>query len=362
MHLKNGNPEAALAQLVLALEVYPGHGELRSEVFKQGGDHFKLTTPGLARLYMRGGLFDLAATEFRAALLAEPKRLDLMVGLAEAEWYAGHGTNAALLSQQILDESPDCLKALLIAACVAASGDQPLAVAEEKLWEQVHALDPENVRIQDMFTNADIVLSPDRWAIIQKADEVPDLKDASPLSERASASPSQHDLPDRLPIPSGAASLPQPAASPHTAVADIAPRKPTENDRSIASRTDRSTLPPSSDAEPTIGQLINALGLNPADNAARLGLARGYQQLEQVDAALEQYRTLLGSASGLGPETVDALQEFLRLHPDNPEIHRALGDAYKQTGRFQQAIEEYTRARNLEKGTQQSNGAGLQPG
>ncbi|MEW6232825.1 MAG: tetratricopeptide repeat protein [Chloroflexota bacterium] len=99
-----------------------------------------LTTPGLARVYLRGALYARAADESERALAAEPGRLDLLVLEAEALWRAGERSKAAVVAESILARFPNCLKALLI---LGAHWDQTYdSEAGERLLSLARGLDP----------------------------------------------------------------------------------------------------------------------------------------------------------------------------------------------------------------------------
>jgi tetratricopeptide (TPR) repeat protein len=108
---------------------------------RQGGQGgIALTTPGLARVYLRGALYARAADESERALAAEPGRLDLLVLEAEALWRAGERSRAAAVAESILARFPNCLKALLI---LGAHWDQTYdSEAGERLLSLARGLDP----------------------------------------------------------------------------------------------------------------------------------------------------------------------------------------------------------------------------
>lgn len=174
---QRGDRDAALGQLRIALEVRPDHAELRKEVVALSGWRAKPSSGGLARLYTRGGLFDRALAEFRAALAREPQRLDLLVGQAEALWRGGRDAEAVEVCRRILEDSPDCLRALLIAGFVEARGKEQRGEAEVRLWQAARALDPENRVAQELAHELAIEMPTDWWAMMRAAAELPDPSD-----------------------------------------------------------------------------------------------------------------------------------------------------------------------------------------
>ena len=82
----------------------------------------------------------------------------------------------------------------------------------------------------------------------------------------------------------------------------------------------------------------------PGDYAGRLERARGRRSQGQLDDALGEYRVILKNAPDLLSEVVSELQESMMVAPDNPEIHRLLGDARIREGDYLSALESYNRA------------------
>ncbi len=167
---RRGERDAALKQLHIALELSPDHTELRRELAEMSQDKLKPSTGGLARLYLRGGLFDRSAAEFRAALEREPSRLDLKVGLAEVLWRDGYLDEALRQCHDILEDSPDCLKALAIAAIVEAG--KPKSSQLEPLLRSARDLDPEDVLLSDLAKQCNVDVA--RLELSQEPVIVPD--------------------------------------------------------------------------------------------------------------------------------------------------------------------------------------------
>jgi tetratricopeptide (TPR) repeat protein len=70
----------------------------------------------LARLYMRGELYDLAVAQLRAALAADEDRIDLRVLLVEALWREGRRMESVNVCMQVLEQLPNCIAANAILA------------------------------------------------------------------------------------------------------------------------------------------------------------------------------------------------------------------------------------------------------
>jgi hypothetical protein len=82
----------------------------------------------------------------------------------------------------------------------------------------------------------------------------------------------------------------------------------------------------------------------PSDYAGRLDRARGRRANGQLDDALGEYRVILKNAPDLLAEIVSELQESMMAAPENPEVHRLLGDARIREGDYLSALESYNRA------------------
>jgi tetratricopeptide (TPR) repeat protein len=137
-----------------AYELSRGNGQIRQE-FTQlstrvGQQGFVFSRAGLARLYMRGDLLPQAIQEWEAVLTVTPERLDARTGLLQTYWSNGTFDKVEELATRILQEVPNCLKALLLLAHVTAPKDMIYA---QTLLRQAEALDPDLVMAQELFAN-----------------------------------------------------------------------------------------------------------------------------------------------------------------------------------------------------------------
>lgn len=149
-------PEKALWYLERAFEVEPSHAGIRAELKRlysevQGvkGLRVKLNNAALGRIYLRGGLYQLAVDEFREVLTRHPEYYHVRTGLAQALWYLGRHVEAAQACQELLEDLPNCLEALLILGEIWSRGDQP--EEGQSLLQAAEALDPENRKAQEIF-------------------------------------------------------------------------------------------------------------------------------------------------------------------------------------------------------------------
>ncbi|GCE16653.1 tetratricopeptide repeat protein [Dictyobacter kobayashii] len=137
-----------------AYELSRGNGQIR-QAFNQlsekaGQQGFMFSRAGLARLYMRGDLLSQASQEWDMVLAMSPDRLDARTGLLEVYWRQGLNDRAAQLAEQILQDVPGCIKALLLLAYVTAPQDM---LRSKELVKQVEAFDPDLVMAHDLFAD-----------------------------------------------------------------------------------------------------------------------------------------------------------------------------------------------------------------
>jgi Tfp pilus assembly protein PilF len=162
---KHRMQEEAIWALEHALELEPGHGEIRQGLRrlynqrKRGRasgsqetldqERPKLTRGALGRLYMRHGMYDKAIDELRPAQQAGAHMPLTHVALAEALWHAGRDLEATQVCLEILEALPNCLKANLILGEVWLRGGNPRP-AQTRL-DVAQTLDPENQMAQKMM-------------------------------------------------------------------------------------------------------------------------------------------------------------------------------------------------------------------
>jgi tetratricopeptide (TPR) repeat protein len=91
-----------------------------------------------------------------------------------------------------------------------------------------------------------------------------------------------------------------------------------------------------------------AAGPAPDDYPARLALARQRRQEGNLDEALVEYRAVLKNASDLFGDVLEDLRAMVAEAPEQPQVHRLLGDAYIQQGDYLNALESYNRALALD--------------
>ncbi|MCL4459327.1 MAG: tetratricopeptide repeat protein [Chloroflexi bacterium] len=482
-----------------ALDVSPGHQELQRELLRLTSQKPKPTRGGLGRLYIRGGLYEQAIAEFKTILDKEPDRLDVRLSLAEALWWAGRAAEAATVCAQILEDSPDCLKANLICGWEALKTGE--AEKGEALLQRAQALDPENKVAASLISDERFCLRtieippademamafPSAVVVTSALDQAPPesgrateppqerkpadyvaeagVSPAEPIIEEMTlplevtesvadkgesedqATPSTEDETEPLvmaeehpPIEEATESMaskseigdqaaPPTEMEPLTVVEEHPPTEAVTEEEilstalppesilsavqetleeiaiqrseleALAEKTEEELPTPSAEAEEgmvvgeatilsqeedtlsktveeppallsvensttsaqveiggdvhsvveeedddlsaAIQPYLERVRADPNDYAARLALGNAYQQLGQVDLAIEEYRQVIKGAPYLVEAVVDNLKWLIYSRPDHAESHRTLGDAYMKVGRFQQAVEEY---------------------
>jgi tetratricopeptide (TPR) repeat protein len=177
-----------------AYELSRGNSQIRREFnqlsLRVGQSHFVFSRAGLARLYMRGDLLPQAIQEWETILAATPDRLDAQTGLLEAYWREGWYDKIEQLAQQILDEVPGCLKALLLLAHVT----YPKHTGQTQQYLQLaETLDPDMVMARELFS--DMIASQPAdpfWALLKKPPVVIDQEAPVPAMAAVSANGNGH--------------------------------------------------------------------------------------------------------------------------------------------------------------------------
>jgi tetratricopeptide (TPR) repeat protein len=161
---EKGQIAEAIWYVERAFEVAPNNEEIRNALrrlyAKRDGTQqtrIKMNKAALARLYARGGQYRQAIEGFRALLGVEANRdrMDLKVALAETLWRDGRREQAAELARDILQTSPDCLKAILLLSMMEfekGRDDQGSVILAK-----ARGLDPENRAAQALFGESSLL-------------------------------------------------------------------------------------------------------------------------------------------------------------------------------------------------------------
>lgn len=172
-----------------AYELSRGNANIRQE-FNQlsarvGQQEFMFSRAGLARLYMRGDLFTQAMQEWDAVLAISPERLDARLGLMETYWREGLYDKAETIAQQLLEEIPTCLKALLFLAHMTSISHLQRA---RDLLQRAETLDPDLTMAQEIFADLAARQPNDPFLELLKKEPIL-LENGRPIHLASSSSP-----------------------------------------------------------------------------------------------------------------------------------------------------------------------------
>ncbi len=117
------NLDAAIWHMELAYEAQPANLAIQDELRRLYGrrdgmqpPRVRLTRGALARMYAKGGLFDQAIAELRAAIAEDPNRQDLQLLIAQMYFQSSMRVEAVEACMEILKKLPMCLEANRILA------------------------------------------------------------------------------------------------------------------------------------------------------------------------------------------------------------------------------------------------------
>ncbi len=155
VHQMHGDAAAALSWYRRACDVRPDDQALRAtyrEMASQiGQPAYRPSRVGLARLFLRGGLFTHAIREWELLLAEHADLLEAQVGLVETLWRAGRSAQADEWARRTLVNAPSCEKPLLISAVIAHDAGQDDEA--ERLLQRVSLLDPDQRMAQALFAD-----------------------------------------------------------------------------------------------------------------------------------------------------------------------------------------------------------------
>ncbi len=383
IYADRGELKEALWHLERAFELVPGSHSVRRELSRLYQENnmpapgrIKLSRAALARVYMRGQLYDKAVLELRQLLAEAPQRYDLKVALAEALWHDERYEEAADACQEILADAPDCLKANLILGEVWLSTDRDevarvcLQVAQE--------IDPGNTVAQSIFSRrSPLALRTPRLAAREEDFEPVDLPYLQIDDEAEEEVPPSAGTSEAEGAPS-AADSPEPGARIHTeqtkssasrlgeklmwllkrssttlakdsarASGEVPPRDPAQGAAGLAAdtpilsgqspddepveglATHREDSMQPDEGAPRDGMSLLDIRLqfvqgHPDDWQARLDLARSYRDLGHLEDALVQYEFLVNYDYEAAREATRDLDFLNRIYPGTPKLVQLL--------------------------------------
>ncbi len=156
------NLDAAIWHMELAYEAQPANIAIQDELRRLYGRRdgmqppkVRMTRGALARMYAKGGLFDQAIAELRAAIAEDPNRPDLQLLLAQMFFQTSQRIEAVEASVNILKKMPLCLEANRILAVSLPAGEGSDAVRNSR--QIVISMDPYYAFAEPEAINSDQV-------------------------------------------------------------------------------------------------------------------------------------------------------------------------------------------------------------
>jgi len=405
IHERRNEQSAALACYQWVCELRPGNSQVLLEynrlAYLLRRPAFQLSRAGLARLYMRGGLWNRALWEWRAVLKRSPDRLDAQVGLIEVLWWQKQWPAAEASCREILQGAEQCLKALLILGAILALDGR--AVEAWQFLRPAVALDPDLGMARALCTR----LTPEEreavFEALRHARTYTPLPDATmPLATASVEAPAIESLPtvivpmvrppvtkrgDSAVASSGACErpaaarhgAPPPSLSDSPALTDNAagePRLPAITRvipgqrlilpaRSLSSSNHDESAPAPSALRPEPAPTVMGSGYSlpvggvpsqhngahaqrtpgaeaaDSDYRARLAQATHLRLRGQLSEALILYQEILRFAPDLITQVISELQAIADNTPERGPVYHLLGDAYLRQGNYLQALEAY---------------------
>jgi tetratricopeptide (TPR) repeat protein len=141
------NLDASIWHMELAYEAQPSNAAIQDELRRLYGRRdgvqppkVRLTRGALSRMYAKGGLYDQAIAELRAAMTEEPNRPDLQILLAEMYFQTNQRVEAVETCANILKKIPLCLEANRILAVSLPEAEGSEAIKNYR--QIVISLDP----------------------------------------------------------------------------------------------------------------------------------------------------------------------------------------------------------------------------
>ena len=154
---RNGDLTAAAGFLEHAIEMRPEVVDVRTRLvnmYRRASRHdvyLQLSRIGLARLFVKGSMFEQAISEFRSLQALHPTRIDISIALAETLWRNGDERESYEISQALLAHEPDLLKANYFVARYQAGRD---TATSQQMWMHAQAFDPFFDVARELFGHA----------------------------------------------------------------------------------------------------------------------------------------------------------------------------------------------------------------
>jgi tetratricopeptide (TPR) repeat protein len=217
LEMQENHLDEAIAEMEIAFSLSPANPDVRQALKRLYQTRDRAAPPplrpgrdALARTYARAGDWDRVLAECGLLTAANPSRSDLKVLLLEARWRLGQLDLAMALCQELLADSPYCLKADLILGDIwlQAGKDE----AAEVHFGKALALDPEGAMAAALFGVAGRPVPfpvDEPWVdlagatgdetaqdvAVPQGAELPDAWDAAPAAPPAPSEPTGDALP-----------------------------------------------------------------------------------------------------------------------------------------------------------------------
>ena len=181
-----GTLDEAIWHMERAYEVQPANNAIQRELQRLYGKRdgieppkIRLTRGALARMYIKGELYQQAINELRPSQAQVSQRPDLYVLLAQVYYLTGKRVDAAQACNQLIKRFPFCFEANRILTAILTESDR---ADETKVYRQrLIALDPYAAHTSPTAHTPDEV--PDSAVSLEKLEWSPDAAPAGMLSQ-----------------------------------------------------------------------------------------------------------------------------------------------------------------------------------
>ena len=204
----------------------------------------------------------------------------------------------------------------------------------KKAWETM----PEEA-LPEGAAEAPLPLEP---AQVEAAPEVPIPVEPTPAPVEVAAA----EIVAEEAVPEAVAEVPAPVEAvevgkvvPEQVVEEIAVPAPTVEEALV--EVVAAAPAPTVDITAAIAGYLAKLEASPQDHPTRLALARAYVATGEWEKAAQQYTQLAQSAAEVRGDVIADLERSTQEHPEQWPLHQALGDAYMEAGRFEEALAKY---------------------
>lgn len=375
---EEGELEEALEQFERAFEMNTSNHQVAEEIKRlrsRLGDRRPVgpdfSRHAVARRHLRGKEHGKALPLFQGALEDNPGDAAVLVGLSQALWLSGALQDAEETARRILEDHPNCLKALAILAGAAFARGDGEATA---LLARASELNPGNRVARKLFEGAgypfpggrdgaDLPLPEAGTAIAPAEAALPPHPD-SPSSPGEDADAGERAT-DRTDKPRSMIGLEESVrqggkASPlrldqqtveriegplagrlASALSDDVPECLGLAAEPAQAQISHETAPPEQGEGTSTGLQVSTPRRGDAD--LHIAFARSFEARGHLEFALSEYRKALRLDDSTAPAILEAAQAMLDRHPENLEARWLVGDALAIQGQFRQAVQQYTK-------------------